>query len=314
MGIPSARAPPERLAIVTDRGEIVEELIHQMRRRNVTFRRREAVESIEPDDGPPGRAVIGLESGNRLVSEAVLFSVGRSAKASATRPRSSRWRIAGGSATRRPAGLSYAPSATVLIGLDQVGDLSRGSLLAVADPDIPEATKEVEAIARLYPGRATVVAASVSKADLKVRAARHTILHLSVHGVFSAREPLLSYLKINSGGPDDGKLTAAEMFGLPLEQARLVVLSACETGRAEATHANEIVGMVRALLYAGADSLVLSHWKVDATSTALWMERFYREAQSKPPGEAARLALAAVRQDPRFAHPYHWAAFLLVGR
>lgn len=77
MGIPSARAPPERLAIVTDRGEIVEELIHQMRRRNVTFRRREAVESIEPDDGPPGRAVIGLESGNRLVSEAVLFSVGR---------------------------------------------------------------------------------------------------------------------------------------------------------------------------------------------------------------------------------------------
>jgi CHAT domain-containing protein/tetratricopeptide (TPR) repeat protein len=210
--------------------------------------------------------------------------------------------------------LSYAPSATVLIGLDQVGDLSRGSLLAVADPDIPEATKEVEAIARLYPGRATVVAASVSKADLKVRAARHTILHLSVHGVFSAREPLLSYLKINSGGPDDGKLTAAEMFGLPLEQARLVVLSACETGRAEATHANEIVGMVRALLYAGADSLVLSHWKVDATSTALWMERFYREAQSKPPGEAARLALAAVRQDPRFAHPYHWAAFLLVGR
>ena len=53
------------------------------------------------------------------------------------------------------------------------------------------------------------------------------------------------------------KLTAAEMFGLPLEQSRLVVLSACETGQAQATHANEVLGMVRALLYAGANTLDL---------------------------------------------------------
>src|SRR2546426_3348362 len=57
--------------------EIVEELIHQMRARNVTFRLGETVESIEMSDGPPRRAVIRLESGKRLVSDVVLFSAGR---------------------------------------------------------------------------------------------------------------------------------------------------------------------------------------------------------------------------------------------
>jgi NAD(P) transhydrogenase len=57
--------------------EIVEELIHQMRHRNVTFRLGEAVESIEVSDAPPQRAIMHLESGKRLVADVVLFSAGR---------------------------------------------------------------------------------------------------------------------------------------------------------------------------------------------------------------------------------------------
>ena len=57
--------------------EIVDELIHQMRSNNVTFRLGEAVEQINISEGPPRRAVIHLESGKRLVSDLVLFSVGR---------------------------------------------------------------------------------------------------------------------------------------------------------------------------------------------------------------------------------------------
>jgi CHAT domain-containing protein len=104
------------------------------------------------------------------------------------------------------------------------------------------------------------------------------------------------------------------MFGLPLDRAVLVVLSACETGRAETTHANETLGMLRALLYAGANTLVLSSWKVDARSTALWMTTFYQEAQARPLAEAARLALRAVKQHRDYPHPYHWAAFSMIGR
>ncbi|RMH09453.1 MAG: Si-specific NAD(P)(+) transhydrogenase [Nitrospirae bacterium] len=57
--------------------EIVDELIHQMRKQNVTFRLGETVERVEMVNGPRKRAVIFLESGKRLVSELVLFSVGR---------------------------------------------------------------------------------------------------------------------------------------------------------------------------------------------------------------------------------------------
>ena len=132
--------------------------------------------------------------------------------------------------------------------------------------------------------------------------------------MFNAGDPLLSYLRFKEIPPDNGHLTAAEMFGLPLQKNSLVVLSACETGRVEATHANEVLGMVRSLLYAGAGSLVLSSWEVDASSTKLWMETFYKEGQTNPPAEAARLALVVVKSRPEYSHPYFWAPFSLTGK
>jgi hypothetical protein len=92
----------------------------------------------------------------------------------------------------------------------------------------------------------------------------------------------------------------------------LVVFSACETGKAEATSSNEVLGMIRALLYAGAGSVVLSYWEVDAASTAQWMETFHRAVQANPPAGAAREALRAVKNRPEFAHPYFWSAFTLL--
>jgi CHAT domain-containing protein len=142
----------------------------------------------------------------------------------------------------------------------------------------------------------------------------YDVVHLSVHGKFSASEPMLSYLSLGRDANNDGRLTAAEMFGLPLGNSRVVVLSACETGRAQATHANEILGMVRGLIYAGAGALVMSHWQVDSDATALWMQTFYEAAQSRGLPEATRLALLKVKSVPSFRHPYYWAAFTLVGR
>ena len=211
--------------------------------------------------------------------------------------------------------LSYAPSATVLLGLKKAAGLTDGRLLAIADPSIPAAPDEVEAIAKLYPGRAkTVVKEPLAKeTEVKAWVGGYDIVHLSVHGKFET-EPLLSYLKFGGSGQDDGQLTAAEMFGLPLDQARLVVLSACETGKAEVTGGNDVLGMMRALIYAGAGSLILSYWQVDSDATTLWMESFYRAAQSAPPAEAARQALQAVKSRSEYQHPYFWAAFMTVGR
>jgi len=211
--------------------------------------------------------------------------------------------------------VSYAPSASVLDLLRSKPDIKDGRLLAVANPTIEAARTEVKTIGSLYPGRSKIVAdAPVKKADLKAWAPGYNLLHLSVHGQFEESDPLLSYLELNPESQEDGHLTAAEMFGLPLPKGSMVVLSACETGRVMATHANELLGMERALLYAGASDLVLSSWEVDAVSTALWMETFYREAQKNPPSEAARLALLAVKARPEYRHPYYWSPFLLTGK
>lgn len=238
--------------------------------------------------------------------------------------------------------ISYAPSATILSRLKRPANIREGNLLAVEASGLPEAQKEVEALGQLYPGRSRVVVNSkLREADVKNWVGDYDVIHLSVHGTFESKEPLLSYLMFQpgeaseglmsrimnkpSGGtrtgapnlsldPDDGRLSTSEMFALELSGAQLVVLSACETGQAKATRANEVIGMERALLYAGANSLVLSSWKVDPAATELWMTTFYREARSKPLSEAARLALMAVRSDSKYSHPYYWSPFLLIGR
>ncbi len=211
--------------------------------------------------------------------------------------------------------ISYAPSATVLATLETKPNLKNGRLLAVADPEIHDASEEVNAIGALYPGRSKVAAQEqASKADIQTWVGGFDLIHLSVHGKFNPSDPLLSYLQFKPGPSDDGRLTAAEMFGLPLRNNSLVVLSACETGKAQATHSGELVGMVRSLLYAGADTLVLSSWEVNAESTKLWMETFYREGQTREPAEAARLALIAVKSNPAFRHPFFWAPFALTGK
>ncbi|MGB9457954.1 MAG: CHAT domain-containing protein [Bryobacteraceae bacterium] len=211
--------------------------------------------------------------------------------------------------------ISYAPSATVLATLENKSPLKSGRLLAVADPEIHDAREEVDAIGELYPGRSKVVAQEpASKADIKNWVGGYNVVHLSVHGKFNASDPLLSYLQFKEAPPDNGRLTAAEMFGLPLQKNSLVVLSACETGRVEATHANEVLGMVRSLLYAGAGNLVLSSWEVNAESTKLWMETFYKQGQTNPPAEAARLALVAVKSRPEHSHPFFWAPFVMTGK
>ena len=211
--------------------------------------------------------------------------------------------------------LSYAPSATVLLGLRKTGPIAGGKLLAVADPSLPAAEPEVDAIAKLYPrGNKVLKQPLARETEIKSLVGDYDVIHLAVHGKFVANEPMLSYLGFSAGGKDDGHLTAAEMFGLPLDKSKLVVLSACETARSEVSVGNEVQGMLRALLYAGANSLIMSYWQVDSDATAQWMTSFYQAAQSRSPAEAAQQAIMAVKSQDGFSHPYYWAAFMTVGR
>jgi CHAT domain-containing protein len=142
---------------------------------------------------------------------------------------------------------------------------------------------------------------------------RWRAVHFACHGVLDADRPLLSALALTPGGGDDGLLVAHEILRMDVP-ADLVVLSGCDTGRGKAFRGEGTLGLSRAFLLAGAPRVVASLWKVDDEATRTFMEAFYARWKAGSPTHAAlREARARVRSDARWAHPRHWAAFVLWG-
>ena len=115
-------------------------------------------------------------------------------------------------------------------------------------------------------------------------------------------------------------MSTIEVFNLDLSSCSLVTLSACETGRAIVGGVDEVIGLGRGFLYAGAASLLPTLWKVDDASSAELMEMFYQALLSDY-GKAAALAsaqrvfLTRARTSIHSyqVHPYFWAGFHLIG-
>ena len=125
---------------------------------------------------------------------------------------------------------------------------------------------------------------------------------------------MLSYVKLQPESGHDGRLTAAEMIGLPLGGVELITVASCTAARVKAERGHEIYGITRSLLYAGAQNVLLPLWDVDDKATALWLSAFYRAARNAPLPEAVRLANVELRQHQVYgAHPRFWSAFKLVG-
>ncbi len=149
------------------------------------------------------------------------------------------------------------------------------------------------------------------------------VLHLATHGFTSeesgeAAEPGLVFTPPADARPeDDGYLAASEVVGLDLALARWVILSACNTaspsGRPGETG---LSGLAQAFFYAGAQSLLVSHWPVfDDIAPLLTVEALKRSEAGEPRAEALQGAMQAIRADPSLdaAHPAVWAPFTLVG-
>ena len=112
---------------------------------------------------------------------------------------------------------------------------------------------------------------------------------------------------------DDGILTAREISRLDLTTASLVTLSACETALGDIT-GEGVFGLQRGFKKAGANSILMSLWKVDDEATCMLMTEFYRNwiGQGKSKHEALELAKEAVRKHPGWEDPKYWAAFILL--
>lgn len=213
--------------------------------------------------------------------------------------------------------LSYLPGASLLRFCSEPRHDSRG-LLAVGHSYgglLPYAAGEAQLIAEVFQGQ-TLLEQAATGQSLTRLASNFRTLHLATHGDFRPDNPLFSGLAL-----EDGWLTTLDIFGLRLD-ASLVTLSACQTGRSVIGGGDELLGLMRAFLYAGAASLVLSLWPVEDRSAALLMQSFYNAlAAGRPKGAALRHAQREFihcepgREDAAgsYAHPYFWAPFFLVG-
>jgi CHAT domain-containing protein len=134
------------------------------------------------------------------------------------------------------------------------------------------------------------------------------ILHIAAHGEHRLDQPDLSYIQLA-----DGHLYTDDLLQQDLSY-ELVTLSACETGRANIAAGDELIGLGRGFLYAGAGALITSLWRVPDETAHVLMEHVYRSLRAGSSKAAAlRDAQRSVSETHSRFHPAFWGAFQLVG-
>ncbi len=163
--------------------------------------------------------------------------------------------------------------------------------------------------------------------------AKYRYVHIATHGFVNSEKPELSGILLAQNSEaltlsegfttsEDGILYSGEIYNLKLN-SDLVVLSACETGLGKVKRGEGIIGLTRALLYAGTKNIIVSLWKVSDASTSVLMENFYKNLLEKPtrfskprgfsnPLRKAKLQM--IENGGVTAHPFYWSPFILVGK
>ena len=157
----------------------------------------------------------------------------------------------------------------------------------------------------------------------------YRILHFATHGFVNEENPKLSGILfaqdttviIDSlthlvAQQDEGILYQSEIYNLNFN-ADLIVLSACQTGLGKITKGEGVIGLTRALLYAGTKNITVSLWSVNDKSTSKLMINFYENLLdnkkqvkfAEPLSEAKRKMI----EDGKYSHPYFWSPFILIG-
>jgi hypothetical protein len=184
--------------------------------------------------------------------------------------------------------------------------------------ELPGSESEVNAISSLFQQAPKEVLTYADANEGKIKSndiAKYNYLHFATHGVVDESDPELSRIFLNENPADDGHLFAGEIYNLSLN-ADLAVLSACQTGLGKYSKGEGVIGLSRALVYAGARNLVVSFWSVADESTSQLMTDFYATLL-KNPDKGFRYALQQAKvkmiASGKFSEPYYWAPFVLIG-
>jgi CHAT domain-containing protein len=146
---------------------------------------------------------------------------------------------------------------------------------------------------------------------------RYQIIHLACHGYFDEADAERSGIVLSEvsgllSTGEDGYLTIPEIVLLNMN-ARMVLLSACETGLGVLKRGDGMVGMARAFLVSGVENVGVSLWSISDEATLDFMTRLYGKVlnEVKTFKEAYYLTKNEFRKDPKWSHPYYWAAFTM---
>lgn len=205
--------------------------------------------------------------------------------------------------------ISYSPSASVfkLCSTKPPSGKTSSLIMGVPDPKIPHVLDEVHDASALLSNCTLLVGAEATEEKLKSLGAEASILHIASHGVFRNDNPMFSSIYLGSS-----HLSLFDIYNIELD-ADLVTLSGCGTGMNRIVGGDELVGLVRGFLYAGARSLLVSLWNVYDRSTADLMQEFYKNLkQNKNIAQSLCFAMRDIKE--KYTHPYYWAPFILMGK
>jgi CHAT domain-containing protein/TPR repeat protein/tetratricopeptide (TPR) repeat protein len=215
-------------------------------------------------------------------------------------------------------------------------DLSRSYFRsAVADVDalreicpLPETALELACVAESVGGAdASLVIGDALNEDAvrQMPLDQYRVIHFATHGLLADESSSIAGLDAEPAlvmtppkvptADNDGLLTASEIARLKLN-ADWVVLSACNTAAGDHTGAEALSGLARAFFYAGARTLLASHWAVDSGAAVQLTTSTFSALASTPdlgPAEALRRSMAGLMNDPPYAHPEVWAPFVVIG-
>lgn len=217
--------------------------------------------------------------------------------------------------------LAVWPSAAVGSKLLARGNAQASSLLGFGNPatdrdvpPLPGAEREVQKVAQQFGRSEVFVQQEATKQRFKEGAASASVVHIAAHAELDEADPLFSRVLLASTPSEPGLLEARDIYNLKLDGVRLMTLSACESGLGKVARGDEIVGFTHSILSAGANSIVASLWPVADESTDLLMTRLYRElAGGRDLMGAMQQAELEVQKNRRFAHPFFWAPFNVIG-
>ncbi|HLY92611.1 MAG TPA: CHAT domain-containing tetratricopeptide repeat protein [Candidatus Angelobacter sp.] len=207
--------------------------------------------------------------------------------------------------------VSYAPSSSIFAVCQEKqqepGRTGGALVLAVPDARAPYIADEARFVAASMENSRLFLGEEATEEQLRKFGPESRFIHIATHGYFRQDNPMFSSIRLGTS-----LLSLFDLYQFHFD-AELVTLSGCGTGMNVVIGGDELIGLVRGLLYAGAQTLMVSLWEVHDQSTAEFMGDFYRHYRISA-NKANALRKAVIKLKEKHRHPYYWAAFALVGK